>query len=406
MIRINLAILFYFIVLLRCMAQTFTLDTSAMTMYEKRKLTFDQANIVSSYYSQDGNHSAITGGIGTEKLTDVANTFDIKFHSANGKGIKSNFGFEIGVDTYTSASSDKIDYKTSSASSQDVRVYPSFNYSRENEITKSRMGGHLSFSNEFDYTSIGGGINYSKSFNNENTDVNFKLNGFYDIYRLIYAQEFRRAGGGGHDDEGIEGTAPRKSVDASISLSQVMTPKLQASLILDAAYQNGFLSTPFHRVYLNDGSLVKEVLPDTRYKLPIGLRMNWMITDKIVSRNFYRFFKDSWGMKSHTIQTELPIRFSSALVVGPYARYYKQSGNKYFGAFETLKSGSPYVSSDYDLSDFSSSLIGISGKYNTFKQGKYVALSSIELRAGIYKRSDGLKSWIVTVGLGFDGKKN
>lgn len=406
MIRINLAILFYFFVLLRTMAQTFILDTSAMTMYEKRKLTFDQANIVSSYYSQDGNHSAITGGVGTEKLMDIANTFEIKFHSANGKGIKSNYGFEIGVDSYTSASSDKIDFKTSSASSQDVRVYPSFNYSRENEITKSRTGGHLSFSNEFDYTSIGGGINYSKSLNNENTDINLKLNGFYDIYRLIYAQELRRSGSGGHRSSGIEGTAPRKSVDASISISQVMNSRMQLSLILDVAYQNGFLSTPFHRVYLNDGSLVKEALPDNRFKLPLGLRFNWMVTDKVVSRNFYRFFKDSWGMQSHTIQTELPIRFSSALVLGPYARYYKQSGNKYFGAYETLKSGTPYVSSDYDLSDFTSTMVGISGKYNTFYQGKYVALSSIELRAGVYKRSDGLRSWIVTVGLGFDGKKS
>ena len=40
--------------------------------YKPRKLSFEEANIVSSYYSQDGNNSAVTGGIGSEKLTDIA----------------------------------------------------------------------------------------------------------------------------------------------------------------------------------------------------------------------------------------------------------------------------------------------------------------------------------------------
>ena len=32
------------------------------------KLKVDEVNLVSSYYKQDGNNSAVTGGIGTEKL--------------------------------------------------------------------------------------------------------------------------------------------------------------------------------------------------------------------------------------------------------------------------------------------------------------------------------------------------
>ena len=44
---------------------------------QPKKLTFDEANLVSSYYKQDGNNSAVTGGIGSEKLTDVSNTIDV-----------------------------------------------------------------------------------------------------------------------------------------------------------------------------------------------------------------------------------------------------------------------------------------------------------------------------------------
>jgi hypothetical protein len=33
---------------------------------------------VSSYYKQDGNNSAVTGGISSEELTDISNTLDVK----------------------------------------------------------------------------------------------------------------------------------------------------------------------------------------------------------------------------------------------------------------------------------------------------------------------------------------
>lgn len=51
-------------------------DTSA---YQNRKLKFEEVNFFSSYYKQDGNNSAVTGGIGTEKLSDFATNIDLKF---------------------------------------------------------------------------------------------------------------------------------------------------------------------------------------------------------------------------------------------------------------------------------------------------------------------------------------
>ena len=404
MIKFNLTTLLILLSTLTSIAQFFTMDST--TLYEKKKLTFQEANIVSSYYSQDGNHSAVTGGIGTEKLIDFANTFDVKFFKEDGKGKRLNYGLDIGIDYYSSASSDNIDFKKSSASSQDVRFYPSLNIMKENLVKQSSIGSHLSFSQEYDYTSIGSGFSYNKSYPKSDLELGFKLNAFYDIYRLVIAEELRmNRGGGGEEDKGIEGTASRKSIDASFVVSKVLHSRLQSALVFDFAYQQGFLSTPFHRVYLNDGTLVKEVLPSQRLKIPLGIRLNWMAHDLVTVRTFYRYFKDSWGLTSNTVQLDLSYRFSPALVVGSYGRYYKQSGNKYFGAYETLQSGSEFRTSDYDLSDFSSYMVGLGCKYNTFKSGKYAVLSSIEIRGGMYRRSDGLKSWIVTLGLGFSGKK-
>ncbi|MBL4675904.1 MAG: hypothetical protein JKY70_06835, partial [Mucilaginibacter sp.] len=67
-------------------AQTKTEPVKDSSGYEARKLQLDEINIISAYYQQDGNNSAVTGGIGTEKLTDFANTIDLhmfKYGSRN-----------------------------------------------------------------------------------------------------------------------------------------------------------------------------------------------------------------------------------------------------------------------------------------------------------------------------------
>src|SRR5881398_3858537 len=80
-------------------------QTSDSSQYKNRKLQLDEVNFVSGYYHQDGNNSAVTGGIGTEKLTDFANTIDLKMTKYKTPSLAHHWNFEIGVDHYTSASS-------------------------------------------------------------------------------------------------------------------------------------------------------------------------------------------------------------------------------------------------------------------------------------------------------------
>src|SRR5689334_227096 len=104
------------------------------TGFKSRKLKIEEMNFVSSYYRQNGNNSAVTGGIGTEKLSDIATSFEIKLTKYDKLLRKHTLEGEIGVDHYTSASSDKVDLKAnSSASHADTRIYPSVNWTMENE---------------------------------------------------------------------------------------------------------------------------------------------------------------------------------------------------------------------------------------------------------------------------------
>lgn len=126
------------------------------SLYKSRKLKTDEVNFVSSYYKQDGNNSAVTGGIGTEKLTDFATTFDIKLSRYDLRKRKHTLTGELGIDVYSSASSDKIDPSTiSSASSGDQRIYPSLGYAITNEEKGTTISANASISAEYDYFSKG-----------------------------------------------------------------------------------------------------------------------------------------------------------------------------------------------------------------------------------------------------------
>ncbi len=140
--------------LFRLNAQTKPADSTA---YKSTKLKLEEVNLVSSYYKQDGDRSAVTGGVGTEELTDVSNAIDVKLIKYGKSGKKHTLDLEVGLDYYTSASSDKIDLQAnSSASSADIRVYPSLSYSVENEEKGSTFAAGISSSTEFDYQSFGG----------------------------------------------------------------------------------------------------------------------------------------------------------------------------------------------------------------------------------------------------------
>src|SRR5579875_3087683 len=113
--KLSLAVIGMYLSILSAFAQDKTVADS--TQYKSKKLSLDEINFVSGYYHQDGNHSAVTGGIGTEKLNDFANTIELKMSKYDSKWRKHSFDFELGVDHYTSASSDKIDPYTISSPS-------------------------------------------------------------------------------------------------------------------------------------------------------------------------------------------------------------------------------------------------------------------------------------------------
>ncbi|QDW24188.1 DUF3570 domain-containing protein [Pedobacter sp. KBS0701] len=400
--KIYLHVLFMYFGILSTYAQTrpepAKVDSSK---YQSRKLKIDEINLVSAYYHQNGNNSAVTGGIGTEKLSDFANTIDLQMSKFNKRGRKNTFLFELGVDHYTSASSDKIDPSTiSSASSADTRIYPSLNWTHSNEETGNSFGFTGSYSTEFDYQSMGAAFNLTRLSKDKNTQFDFKLQAFLDQWTVILPIELR-TGNTGRGGEQYD-TAPRNSFSASFSLAQVINQKFQASLILEPSYQKGLLATKYQRDYFTDGSLRSETLPDKRYKLPIGLRMNYFLDDRFVIRTFYRYYMDNWGIRAHTAELEIPVKINSFFSISPFYRYNNQVGTKYFAPYGQHSPSEQYFTSDYDLSTLTSDFYGAGIRFAPPKGVfGWQRLNMLELRYGHYSRSTSLVSNIVSLNLKF-----
>ena len=370
------------------------------TGFEGRKLKLEEINLVSSYYTQDGNNAAVTGGIGSQKLSDIANIFDIKLSRYDKKLRKHTFGFEVGVDHYTSASSDMIDSKAnSSASYSDTRIYPSVSWSVENEKKGTTIGIGLSTSKEFDYHSYGGNISFSKKTKDKSGEFTAKIQTYLDQVSLILPVELRTFSN--RRERGYP-TVARNTFEGSLSYSQIINERLQVILLADVVQQNGYLSLPFHRVYFTDATVHQENLPATRFKIPLGFRANYFLGDQFIIKTYYRFYTDDWGLTSHTASIELPVKITPFLSVSPFYRFYQQSATKYFAPYQQHTNEDKYYTSNYDYSKFTSNFLGAGIRYAPPKgvMGNQ-HFSMIELRYGHYAKNIGMNANILSMNLKF-----
>jgi len=379
------------------MGNKIEMDSSIYPILKKqRPIEWD---ILSSYYAQDGNNSPVTGGIGTEKLTDFTSKIIVRIPV----GEKLTVNADAGFDYYTSASTDNIDFEVSSDSQSDVRVHGNAGISYDIS-DRQKIGFRLGGSGEYDYTSISGGLDYSLLSKDRNTSVGLSIQAFIDQWKIIYPEEL--------DNQNWLNTNKRQSYNGSLSISRVLNKKMQVSVQLEAVYMTGLLSTPFHRVYFQEQNEAKvEILPSSRLKVPIGFRFNYHLHENLIVRSYYRFYWDNWGVKAHTASIELPIKINRFLSIYPFYRYHQQTASTYFKPYKEHSTSEQFYTSDYDLAALSSHAYGVGMKWSPvngiarvkmpFRKKKALVIKSLDLKYSRYDRSTGLKSNIISLGISF-----
>lgn len=284
-----------------CARQLVAQDSTAV--YKKRVLETTEVDFISSYYSQEGNNASVTGGIGTEELTDLTAAIVVSM-PLNDDAVLT---VDIGLSAYTSASSsngnpfdisgasgndeDEDDRQiqppgdvigspwvaSSGASGSDVWGSVNADYSHSSNDRNTIWNANVSFATEYDYSSIGFGGGLTKLFNEKNTTLGLNANVYLDTWNPIYPTELKA-----YDDENgnlnqgfFKGVTlmnqngdptiaynpinykaitdnGRNSYSFSISLSQILSKNAQFSVFLDIIKQDGWLANPLQRVYFGD----------------------------------------------------------------------------------------------------------------------------------------------------------
>jgi hypothetical protein len=406
---------------------------NAKNKVEEKEKRPTKISLLSNYYDQDGDKSAVNGGLGSQKLE----SFSQEVHLYLPVKTVDALAVDAGVDHFTSASLATIDKYVSAASSgntgvsgDETRIYANVAY--EHQVSETlTISPRAGFSSEYDVLSGNVGVSVAKKMKNNDQVISSSFGVVEDRWMVVHPGEFRASQLDGETGASVSSVNPYATpfvysgeaikkdgqmypVDYRTSYALVngysfaINRKMVASVGLDLLAQKGLLSTPFHRVYFNDGigdEYQKEVriekLPRERYKIAISGRFNYFLDPSIVLRTYARLYKDTWDINAITVGLETALKLNKSFTLTPFARFHYQEGTSYYAAYgrHVYTPGSFYTS-DIDLATFTAIRSGLAARYVPFANAKldangkptthFLNTKDVGLRYGYNTRQDGL----------------
>lgn len=352
-----------------------------------------EIEMVYNHYLQNASNSAVTGGIGTERLTVYGPALALKFTAGNNA-----VSLDLGADVISSASTDNIDFVVSSASVLDTRFHLNSSYTRDFNKQRISLTGGLGLSAESDYLSFSGNLGFIKKIKNQQRTLSATFQIFNDDLRwgrlnpdyyrpvgLIYPQELRYK-------EWFD-VYKRYTCNLKFGITQILNERNTCGIFTNFSFQQGLLSTPFHRIYFSDDSVAVEKLPSKRLKGAIAFKLNTFVGGRVILRNAVNAYTDNFGIRALALENETAIKIRPSFTLLPNVRFYSQKGSEYFAPYQKHRSDEQYYSSDYDLSSFRTINAGIGFRYSPQKyMRRNLLFNSMIFRYSYMHRSNGLNA--------------
>ena len=168
-----------------------------------------------------------------------------------------------------------------------------------------------------------------------------------------------------------------------VGLTEVMSRNWLTSLTYSFDSQKGYETDPYRVISLVDPtsgeptSSLYESRPDSRRTQSLFWD-NKIAAGPTVTELSYRYFRDSWGIASHTVEVSERINLASRWYVEPNARYYHQGAADFYQAYLVSGAALPaYASSDSRLGNFDAITYGLkigfrlSGRAEIYLRGDY-----------------------------------
>jgi hypothetical protein len=172
-----------------------------------------------------------------------------------------------------------------------------------------------------------------------------------------------------------------------LSLSQILTRNMIGTLNYQFSSDEGYLGSPYRLIRYVDPanpvgySLAPQIYPGTRTMDALSASLKYYLPYRAALTGNYRFFSDSWGIISHTLQLDYvqPIRHHWTL--DGNVRYYRQGAASFFSDLFPYANYSNYMARDRELAAFHSVTFGLEASYAfSIPRASWIQRSTATLR--------------------------
>jgi Protein of unknown function (DUF3570) len=196
------------------------------------------------------------------------------------------------------------------------------------------------YSSEDDFLARGGGVQFSAWNEAKTTTLSLGVSGSYDQISSTNNPSLREK---------------RNTASYLVGLTQVVNSKTLIQSNLTFSNADGYLTDPY-KLFDNR--------PLSRDALAWLTRLNRYIEETGGAVHLdYRFFLDSWGIDSHTVELSYyqPIRQNLQII--PLIRAYTQDNAKFFSSISPPQNNNSFYSADQRVSAFGSISTGLTLEY-------------------------------------------
>ena len=227
----------------------------------------------------------------------------------------------------------------------------------------------LSYSKENDYRSVGASFSYLVYLDKfKNRSMNFGV-AYLDDESLVFGTAY-----GSRTEERLN------LASVEIGFTQVVSPRMTVDAKVFANRDNGYLSNHYLTVlrYVdvnkNDEFDADEVFlaadsrPETRNAFGTKISGSYQPLKWLTGQLSYRYYNDSWGVNSHTIDSSVSFEVADGLFINPRATWYQQGPADFYrnpNGQQQIFAPTGYASNDVRLGDYNAQTysLGISYKF-------------------------------------------
>jgi hypothetical protein len=154
----------------------------------------------------------------------------------------------------------------------------------------------------------------------------------------------------------------------SLAISQILTRNLIADFNYELITDQGYLANPYRKIrYLSPGqgegfTLAEQVYPNTRTSNAASIQMKYYLPWRAAVTGSYRFFRDTWGIVAHTIETGYTQPWRHWVFDGT-VRWYTQTHADFYSDLFPYANYQNFMARDRELATFTDWTVGAGASY-------------------------------------------